>query len=159
MMKMVDNNEDKSIRLEDLAQVEEVPLVEPVKLDELRRVYSPQEIMISQIPYELAKHYRIVPISLREDGFKRTITVVVADPQNNKEAIDYLMNTVVGDHLPQGEKPMWIDYYVRILTAPEDQIKSAIGRLYDEAEAEKIGEVVLPFLREMDELDEADRTI
>ncbi len=159
MMKMDNNNEDKSIRLEDLAQVNEVPPVETVKLGELQRVYSPQEIMISQIPYELAKEYCMVPISLREDGpAEMTITVVVADPQNNKMAINHLENIAANDYIPgpTPEEQGWIKYNVRVLTAPEDQIKGAIDRLYEEEAAhERIGKEVLPVLRMMDELDKA----
>ena len=154
---MIDNNEDKSIRLEDLAQVTEVPVVETARLNELRRVYSPQEIMIALIPYELANAYGMVPISLTEDGhLERTITVVVVDPQNNKDAIDYLKHTLVGDYLPRQEKQDWITHNVRILTASEDHVKRAIGRLYEaEAGNERIDKEVLPVLTMLDELDKA----
>ena len=152
---MADDNDDKSIRLEDLAQAKEVPSVETARLSELRRIHSPQEKMTSQIPYDLAKGYCMVPISLREDGpAERTITVVMANPRND-EAVDYLKNTVVGDR-SLAERLGLIKYNIRIFIAPEDQVKSAIERLYElEAADERISKEVLPMLMEMDELYEA----
>lgn len=128
---------------------------------------TPYEIMHSQFPYEIAKEYCLVPLRLIEgniltgDILTRTFVVAVAHPEDPNvraylDNIDTYRQEESKDPKEEFRRACdMLTYRVKVQMAPKEKIKEAIDRFYsDDVAHERIGEVVLPFLRVFDEIHE-----